>query len=83
MVCSDVKPDNVMVDFHDSGSEFVVEHVQLSDLENAAYLPKGRCIKGMLPGNDNWRSPEGHLRGELNKPTDIFSFGAMVSPIFV
>jgi serine/threonine protein kinase len=82
MVCSDVKPDNVMVDFSDSGSEFVIENVQLSDLENAAYLPKGRCIKGMLPGNDNWRSPEGHLRGELNKPTDIFSFGAMVSLIF-
>lgn len=79
MLCSDVKPDNVMINFHGSDSEFVVEKAQLSDLENAAYLPKGRCIKGMLPGNDNWRSPEGHLRGELNKPTDIFSFGAMVS----
>jgi serine/threonine protein kinase len=61
MLCSDVKPDNVMVDFHGSGSELVVEKAQLTDLENAAYLPKGRCIKGMLPGNDNWRSPEGHL----------------------
>lgn len=68
-----------MVDFHGSCSDFVVEKVELSDLENAACLPKGRCIKGMLPGNDNWRSPEGHLRGELNKPTDIFSFGIMVS----
>ena len=83
MLCSDVKPDNVMVDFHGSGSELLVEKAQLTDLENAVYLPKGRCIKGMLPGNDNWRSPEGHLRGELNKPTDIFSFGAMVSLIFV
>ena len=68
-----------MVDFRRKGNEVVVEKVQLTDLENVAYLPKGRCIKGMLPGNDNWRSPEGHLRGELNKPTDIFSFGAMVS----
>ena len=83
MLSSDVKPDNVMVDFHGSGSEFVVEKAQLTDLENAAFLPKGRCIKGMLPGNDNWRSPEGHLQGELNKPTDIFSFGAMVSRILV
>ncbi|KAH8710021.1 kinase domain-containing protein [Phaeosphaeriaceae sp. PMI808] len=73
----DVKLDNVMVDFHGTGSELVVEKAQLTDLENSAYLPKGRCIKGMLPGNDNWRSPEGHLRAELNKPTDIFSFGAM------
>lgn len=83
MLFLDVKPDNVMVDVHGSGSEVVVERAQLTDLENAAYLPKGRCIKGMLPGNDNWRSPEGHLRGELNKPTDIFSFGAMVSLISV
>lgn len=82
MLCSDVKPDNVMVDFHGSGSGFFVEKAQLTDLENAAYLPKGRCIKGMLPGNDNWRSPEGYLRGELNKPTDIYSFGTMVSLIF-
>jgi hypothetical protein len=67
-----------MVDCHGSGSDFIVEKVQLTDLENAAYLLKGHYIKGMLPGNDNWRSPEGHLRGELNKPMDIFSFGAMV-----
>lgn len=83
MLCSDVKPDNVVVDLHGSGSELVVEKAQLTDIENAAYLPKGRCIKGMLPGNDNWRSPEGHLRGEINKPTDIFSFGTMVSLISV
>ncbi|XRM47931.1 hypothetical protein ABZX51_010882 [Aspergillus tubingensis] len=29
----------------------------------------------MLAGNDNWRSPEAHFRGELNKPTDMFAFG--------
>ncbi len=37
----------------------------------------------MLPGNDNWRSPEGHLRGKLNKPTDIFSFVAMVGLVLI
>ncbi len=31
-----------------------------------------------MAGNDNWRSPEGHFVGELNKPTDIFSFGLVV-----
>lgn len=50
----------------------------LSDLENAAHLPDGRCIKGMLAGSDVWRSMEAHLRGELGKPTDMFSFGLVV-----
>lgn len=57
----------------------VIDQVQIIDIENAAYLPKGRCIKGMLPGNDNWRSPEGHFKGEVNRPSDIYSFGAVVS----
>lgn len=62
-----------------TGEETIVEQVQLIDVENAAHLPQGRCIKGMLAGNDNWRSPEAHFKAELNKPTDIFSFGIMVS----
>lgn len=45
-----------MVDCRDREEETVVEKVLLADLKNAAYLPKGRCIKGMLAGNDNWRS---------------------------
>ncbi|MCJ1399539.1 hypothetical protein MMC11_002741 [Xylographa trunciseda] len=53
----------------------MVEQVQIIDLENAAYQPQGRSIKGMLAGNDDWRSPEAHLKGKLNKPTDMFSFG--------
>ena len=69
-----------MVNYHGgTGSDVAVEQVQLIDLENAAYLPKGRCIKGMLHGNDSWRSPEGRLKGKLNKPTDIFSSAAVVS----
>lgn len=72
-----------MVDYHLIDKEkVVVELAQVTDLENAAYLPKGRGIKGMLAGNDNWRSPEAHLKGELNKPTDIFSFGVVVSVFF-
>lgn len=67
-----------MADYYSEGESIVVDKVQLTDLENAGYLPRGRCIKGMLVGNDNWRSPEAHLKGELNKPTDVFSFGAVV-----
>ena len=68
-----------MVNCHQAGQKTIIEQVQITDLENAAYLPQGRCIKGMLAGNDNWRSPEGHFKGELNKPSDMFSFGAVVS----
>lgn len=68
-----------MVNCSHIGEDVDIRQAQLIDLENAAYLPKGRCIKGMLAGNDNWRSPEAHFKGELNKPTDIFSFGAAVS----
>jgi serine/threonine protein kinase len=75
----DVKPDNIMVDYHHVGQKAVIKRIQLTDLENAAYLPIGRCIRGMLAGNDNWRSPEGHLKGELNRPSDMYSFGAVVS----
>ncbi|KAL2369381.1 hypothetical protein RJ035_003549 [Blastomyces gilchristii] len=73
----DIKPDNIMINYCDTGKETIVEQVQVIDLENAAYLPKGRCIKGMLAGNDSWRSPEGHFKGELSKPSDIFSFAAV------
>lgn len=77
---SDVKPDNILANYHQGdGPEITVSRVQLSDLENAAHLPKPRCIKGMLAGNDNWRSPEGHFKGELNKPSDVYSFGLVVS----
>lgn len=68
-----------MVDHKDGDQGAVIEGVKLSDLENAAYLPNGKCIKGMLAGNDNWRSPEAHLKGELSKPSDLFSFGLVVS----
>lgn len=76
---SDIKPDNIMVQCRQTAHTTTIEQVQLTDLENAAYLPKGRCIKGMLAGNDNWRSPEAHFKGELHKPSDMFSFGLVVS----
>ena len=77
----DIKPDNIMVNYHHHREEILIEQAQIIDLENAAYLPRGRCIKGMLAGNDNWRSPEAHFKARLNKPTDIFSFGIVVSKI--
>nr|POE59345.1 serine/threonine-protein kinase ssn3 [Quercus suber] len=71
----DVKPDNIVVDSHDEqcGTP-VVDAVQITDFENSAWLQPGKNVLGMLAGNDNWRSPEAHLRAKLNKPTDLFSF---------
>jgi len=69
-----------MVDYHGTGRDTTIEKVQLIDHENAGYLPPPRNISNMLAGNENWRSPEAWLRKRLNKPTDIYSFGAVVRP---
>jgi len=55
-----------------------VKKVQVIDFENSAYLPEGRGVRGMLPGNEFWRSPEGWLRATLRKSHDMYSFGIMV-----
>ena len=68
-----------MVDYRHIDQEMAVKQVQICDLENSAYPPKPRCITGMLAGNDNWRSPQGHFKGELNKPSDLYSSGLVVS----
>ncbi|KAF2718056.1 hypothetical protein K431DRAFT_322700 [Polychaeton citri CBS 116435] len=70
-----VKPDDIMVDCSYDGKATSVANVQLTGLENVAYLPNGKCIEGMLAGNNNWRSPEGQFKGQLHKPADIFAFG--------
>ncbi|KAF2848282.1 kinase-like protein [Plenodomus tracheiphilus IPT5] len=71
----DSKPDNILNNSHNIETNTATPHVQISDLENAAYLPSPTCIVGMLAGNDNWCSPERHFKGELDKPTDLYSFG--------
>jgi hypothetical protein len=68
-----------MVDCEQGDQGIVVEDIRLTALENAAHLPNGRCVKGMLSRNDNWRSPEAHFKVELSKPSDVFSFGLVVS----
>jgi hypothetical protein len=64
-----------MVDYHHNEGNMVVGKVQLTDLDNAAYLPNGRYVKGMIAGNENWRSPEAFFKGEIRKSADVFSFG--------
>jgi serine/threonine protein kinase len=68
-----------MVDYHYEQGQIVLEKVQLTDLDNSAYLPNGRYIKGMTVGNENWRSPEAFFKSKITKQADIFSFGIVVS----
>lgn len=78
----DIKPDNIVVECNEASTATAagVDAVQITDLENAVWLRPNKNVQGILAGNDNWRSPEAHLRAKLNKPTDLFSFGAMVRP---
>ncbi|WPH03102.1 kinase domain-containing protein [Acrodontium crateriforme] len=73
----DIKPDNVVVDCHAGGQETIIGKIQIADFENSVWLQPGKNVEGMLAGNENWRSPEAHVRAKLNKPTDMFSFGIM------
>lgn len=77
----DIKPDNVVVDIDSESDPWAVKSTMITDMENAVHLPPGKSIVGILAGNDNWRSPEAHLRAKLNTPADMFSFGAVVSVI--
>lgn len=56
-----------------------IEQVLLGDLEDATHLPPGMAINGVQVGNWMWRSPEAHAEGYVDKPSDMFSFGIVVS----
>lgn len=76
----DIKADNVLINWH-GNDEIIIDKVQLGDLEDAAHIPAGCDMVGKQAGNWMWRSPEAHARGPVNKPSDIFSFALVVSPI--
>lgn len=68
-----------MVECAGGANGMTVEQVQLADIEDAALIPSDSDIAGKQVGNMMWRSPEGHAYGPINKPSDIFSFGIVVS----
>jgi serine/threonine protein kinase len=72
---ADVKSNNILIERKDAA----VETVQLGDIEDAAIVPPGCAISGRQLGNWMWRSPESHAEGPMNTPSDIFSFGIVVS----
>lgn len=69
-----------MVQMTSSESEWKIAKVQIVDLEDSAYLrhPES-AVMGAQVGNIMWRSPEAHAMGPIRKPSDMFSFGLVVS----
>lgn len=76
--CSDIKADNVFLNWHTRNNEILVDKVQLGDLEDAVHIPPGCDMVGKQAGNWMWRSPEAHARGPVNKLSGIFSFALVV-----
>lgn len=56
-----------------------VQRVQVGDLEMGSVIPPGLNVRGAKLGNPMWRSPESHAAARINLPSDIFSFGLVVS----
>ncbi|KAF2815025.1 kinase-like protein [Mytilinidion resinicola] len=77
IVHTDIKANNIMVEWNEKSGEVVVEQVQVADVEDAAYVPDDCVIEGRQVGNWMWRSPEAHASGQVHKPSDIFSFGVV------
>jgi serine/threonine protein kinase len=78
-VHTDIKANNILVDWEEQGDEITVEKVQLADVEDAAYVPESCVIRGRQLGNYMWRSPEAHASAAVQKPSDVFSFGLVVT----
>lgn len=76
---ADIKPNNIMIEWKEDGGEIVIEQVQLTDIEDSAYVGSRQAIVGKQMGNYMWRSPEAHAQGKLHKYSDMFSFGIVVS----
>lgn len=75
----DIKPNNIFVQWRQANHRIIIDEVRLGDLEDSAYVPPGSNIRGRQMGNQNWRSPKAHAEGRINKPSDMFSFGIVVS----
>ncbi|KAJ5064511.1 hypothetical protein PSV09DRAFT_2376529 [Bipolaris maydis] len=68
-----------IVDVYDNDINTLVEKVQISDFECVGHLPKDVWVTGTMAGNNNRRSPKANFIAALNKLTDLFSLGLVVS----
>jgi serine/threonine protein kinase len=60
IVHTDIKPNNIMVDWDETDGNTTIQQVQIADIEDAAYVPDDCAIVGRQVGNWMWRSPEAH-----------------------
>lgn len=68
-----------MVDCRKSNDgQLEIERVVLSDLDCALEL-EGKKLLNARIGNVMWRSPEGQIGKGIGKPSDVFSYGLLVS----
>lgn len=76
---ADIKPNNVLLNWSlDETGQFQVERVVLSDLDCALRLEGAKLLHHRI-GNVMWRSPEGQMGKGIGKPSEVFSFGLLVS----
>lgn len=68
-----------MIEWKEDRGEIVIKQVQLTDIEDSAYVGSRQAIVGKQMGNYMWRSPEAHAQGRVHKYSNIFSFGIVVS----
>lgn len=62
------------------GGGIRVKIVLPADLEDAITVPHVLDIAEAPAGNRLWRSPEAYVEGQLNWPTNMFSFGIVACP---
>ncbi|KAL9135478.1 MAG: hypothetical protein Q9175_003330 [Cornicularia normoerica] len=77
IVHTDVKANNIVIDWEEEYFEIKITQVQFTDIEDPARVPPGCDILDKQVGNWMWRSPEAHTQGRVNKPSDMFSFGVV------
>ncbi|OOF90709.1 hypothetical protein ASPCADRAFT_400674 [Aspergillus carbonarius ITEM 5010] len=78
LVHTDVKPDNVLVNYGSGDESVRFTDVQLADCGNTVPATSGHAKDGDLIGAPIWRSPEAQLGIGWSTSTDIWSFGAML-----
>lgn len=56
----DIKPNKIMNEWKEFRGQIAIERVQLTDIEDSAYVGSQQAIFGNQMGNYTWRSPEAH-----------------------
>ena len=64
----------------DSNDEFHLQKVVLGDMDCALHLQGNKLLNHRI-GNVMWRNPEGQVGRGIGKPSEVFSFALLVSPI--